>query len=196
MLRDAVAPAAAADKPPVLRDAVTSTAAADKPPVPRDTVAPAPAADKPTPPRDVVESTPAAVEEADFDPASLDFTTVVVKNPFGEGEIQVGEIELPAVPGAPAAAVKEGDEHSRRASSLTVGTWLEFRDDKQRHQVKLSYVSPFKTEYLFVNRQGKTVGEYSLYELAAEMRAGRAVVMEQVPLFDRAMNGLMGALRV
>jgi len=195
VLRDAIASTAAADKPPVLRDAVTSAAVADKPPVPRDAAAPAAAADKPVPPRDAVQSAPASVEEADSDPASLDFTTVVVKNPFGEGEIQVGEIELPAVPGAPAAAVKEGDEHSRRASSLTIGTWLEFRDEKQRHQVKLSYVSPFKTQYLFVNRQGKTVGEYSLHELAAEMRAGRAVVMEQVPLFDRAMNGLMGALR-
>ena len=39
-------------------------------------------------------------------------------------------------------------------------------------------------------------GNVEPLELAAEMRAGRAVVMEQVPLFDRAMNGLMGALRV
>jgi hypothetical protein len=39
------------------------------------------------------------------------------------------------------------------------------------------------------------VGEYSLHELAAELRAGRAVVMNEVPLFDRAMNGLMSTLR-
>ena len=118
-----------------------------------------------------------------------------MKNPFGEGEIRVDEIELPSVPGAPAVAVKEGDEYSRLASDLNEGTWLEFRDEKQRHQVKLSYVSPFKTAYLFVNWQGQTVGEYSLHELAAELRAGRAVVMNQVPLFDRAMNGLMSTLR-
>jgi Protein of unknown function (DUF1631) len=193
--RDAAASAPAADKPAASRDAAASALAANKPAAPRDVAASAPAADKPTVQRDDAASAPAAKEEPEFDPASLDFTTVVVKNPFGEGEIQVGEIELPAVPGAPATAVKEGDEHSRLASSLTIGTWLEFRDEKQRHQVKLSYVSPFKTEYLFVNRQGKTVGEYSLYELAAELRNGRAVIMEHVPLFDRAMNGLMGALR-
>ena len=190
---EAAAPVAPpADKPVAPREAAAPAPPVDKPAAPRDSAAPAPVAEKPAVQRDA--PAPAANEEPE-DLTSLDFTTVVVKNPFGEGEIQIGEIELPAVPGAPATAVKDGDEHSRRASNLTIGTWLEFRDDKQRHQVKLSYVSPFKTEYLFVNRQGKTVGEYSLYELAAEMRAGRAVVMEQVPLFDRAMNGLMGALR-
>jgi uncharacterized protein DUF1631 len=134
-------------------------------------------------------------DEAEPDPASLDFTSVIVKNPFGQGEIRVDEIELPSIPGAPAVAVKEGDKYSRLASGLSEGTWVEFRDEKQRHQVKLSYVSPFKTTYLFVNWQGQTVGEYSLHELAAELRAGRALVMNEVPLFDRAMNSLMSTLR-
>jgi len=138
---------------------------------------------------------PAAVTETESDPTSLDFTTVIVKNPFGAGEIRVDEIELPSVAGAPAVAVKEGDEYSRMASGLSEGTWVEFRDEKERHQVKLSYVSPFKTAYLFVNWQGQTVGEYSLHELAGEMRAGRAVVMTEAPLFDRAMKGLMSTLR-
>jgi len=192
--RDPTASAPAAGKPAARRETAAAAPPADKPAAPRDAAAPAPVTDKPTVQRDTAASAPAANEEPE-DLTSLDFTTVVVKNPFGEGEIQIGEIELPAVPGAPATAVKEGDEHSRRASNLTIGTWVEFRDEKHRHQVKLSYVSPFKTEYLFVNRHGKTVGEYSLYQLAAEMRAGRAAAMEQVPLFDRAMNGLMGALR-
>ncbi len=159
--------------PPLSSEAAAaSSAGADKSPAPSETTA-----------------------EAESDPTSLDFTTVIVKNPFGEGEIRVDEIELPSIPGAPAIAVKEGDKYSRLASDLSEGTWLEFRDEKQRHQVKLSYVSPFKTAYLFVNWQGQTVGEYSLHELAAELRAGRAVVMNQVPLFDRAMNSLMSTLR-
>jgi hypothetical protein len=137
------------------------------------------------------ESEPQGGEDA----LSLDFTTVTIKNPFGDGEVEVDEVELPNLPGAPAVAVKEGDEYSRLASTLEEGTWLEFRNEKERHQVKLSYVSPFKSAYLFVNRQGQTVGEYALYELAAELRTGRAVVMGEVPLFDRAMSGLMGALR-
>jgi len=140
---------------------------------------------------------PPEADDPNADPLSLDFTTVTIKNPFGEGEVEVDEIELPRVPGAPAVAVKDGDDYSRLASSLEPGAWLEFRDKvkKQRHQVKLSYVSPFKSKYLFVNKQGQTVGEYGLHELAAELRSGRAVVMNEVPMFDRAMSSLMSALR-
>ena len=157
-----------------------------------------------TPPAEAPRSTDAAPEpsgSAESEPQggdeaiSLDFTSVTIKNPFGDGEVEVDEVELPNLPGAPAVAVKDGDEYSRLASTLEEGTWLEFRNEKERHQVKLSYVSPFKSAYLFVNRQGQTVGEYALYELAAEMRAGRAVVIDEVPMFDRAMSGLMGALR-
>jgi hypothetical protein len=165
--------------PPSSEAPLASSAGTDKPPVASDVPAP--------------EQTTEA--KAESDSTSLDFTTVVVKNPFGEGEIRVDEVELPSVPGAPAVAVKEGDEYSRLASGLNEGTWLEFRDEKRRHQVKLSYVSPFKTAYLLVNRQGQTVGEYSLHELAAELRTGRAVVMNEVPLFDRAMTNLMSTLR-
>jgi len=48
---------------------------------------------------------------------------------------------------------------------------------------------------LFVNRQGKNVGEFSLYQLARESRSGNLAVMDEVPLFDRAMSSLVGALR-
>jgi uncharacterized protein DUF1631 len=178
-------------------DTKVNTTAADGISPPRSEAAAASSAgtEKPQAASDAPASERAAGTEAESDSTSLDFTTVIVKNPFGEGEIRVDEIELPSVPGAPAVAVKEGDEYSRLASGLNEGTWLEFRDEKQRHQVKLSYVSPFKTAYLLVNRQGQTVGEYSLHELAAELRAGRAVVMNEVPLFDRAMNSLMSTLR-
>src|SRR5262249_17828070 len=109
--------------------------------------------------------------------------------------IRVGEIELSSASDTPTVALKDGDEYSQLASSLRLGTWFEFRDQKQRHQVRLSYISPFRSAYLFVNWQGKTVGDYSVHELAAELREGRAVIMDQAPLFDRAMNGLMSTLR-
>ncbi len=81
-------------------------------------------------------------------------------------------------------------------TDLREGDWLEFRDeDDGRTQAKLSYVSPLKGTYLFVNRQGAKVGEYSLYQLAREFRTGRAVLLEAVPLLDRAMSGLVGVLK-
>ena len=67
-------------------------------------------------------------------------------------------------------------------TDLREGDWVEFRDDDDgRSQAKLSYVSPLKGTYLFVNRQGAKVGEYSLYQLAREFRTGRAVLPRSRP---------------
>jgi hypothetical protein len=83
------------------------------------------------------------------------------------------------------------------ASSLRAGAWVEFRDSEDnRTQAKLSYISPLKGTYLFINRQGRKVAEYSLYQLAREFRCGNAQVMDGVPLFDRAMSSLVGVLRM
>ena len=60
---------------------------------------------------------------------------------------------------------------------------------------KLSYVSPMKNRYLFLDRGGKTVLECSRAELARRMRVGDAAVMDEAPLFDRIMGGLVSKMR-
>jgi len=152
-------------------------------------------------------NTPQLAPEVDDTEVAADapeFSPVIIQNPFGGGEIEVEEISLSDIPSTPGAtqdaysvaATGGGDEHSHMASSLEEGEWVEFRDqDDNRRQAKLSYISPLKGTYLFVNRQGKTVGEFSLYQLAREFRSGNLAVMDEVPLFDRAMSSLVGALR-
>ncbi len=156
-----------------------------------------------------IAAMPARVSEIDEDAepatAAPQFSDVTIKNPFGDGDIQVEEISLSDLPGVHAfsgagdsasAPAKPTDQHSQSVTNLKDGDWIEFRDDDDnRIQAKLSYVSPLKGTYLFVNRQGAKVGEYSLYTLAREFRSGRAVVLESVPLFDRAMSSLVGALK-
>ena len=132
------------------------------------------------------------------------FSNVVIRNPFGGGEIEIEEISLSDLPGVPelsgasrdGASKEPADQHSESVTNLKEGDWLEFRDDDDgRTQAKLSYISPLKGTYLFVNRQGVKVGEYSLYQLAREFRTGRAVQLETVPLLDRAMSSLVGMLK-
>jgi len=144
------------------------------------------------------------VDDTEVAADAPEFSPVTIQNPFGGGEIEVEEISLsdiPSTPGMPrdgnsTAASAGGDEHSHIASNLKEGDWVEFRDqDDNRRQAKLSYISPLKGTYLFVNRQGKNVGEFSLYQLARESRSGNLAVMDEVPLFDRAMSSLVGALR-
>jgi hypothetical protein len=192
---EALLPPASDGLPPLLTDLAPVS----------DSTAPEPAsaADASTQP-DAQEPTPAASPlDEDTEPAEAppEFSAVTIRNPFGEGEIEVEEISLVDIPGAQtvtAAASSDagGDEHSSMASSLREGAWVEFRDDEDmRRPARLSYISPLKGTYLFVNRQGKKVGEYSLYQLAREFRTGNAVVLDEVPLFDRAMTSLVGALK-
>jgi hypothetical protein len=145
--------------------------------------------------------------DADAEPATAapEFSNITIKNPFGDGEIEVEEISLPDLPGFSELSTEMGggaagtklteDQYSQSVTNLKAGDWLEFRDDDSRTQAKLSYVSPLKGTYLFVNRQGVKVGEYSLYQLARDFRTGRAVALETVPLFDRAMSSLIGVLK-
>jgi hypothetical protein len=141
--------------------------------------------------------------DEDTEPAAAppSFSPVKIDNPFGEGEIEVEEIslsELPGVRGGKGAggAAQAGDEYTRLVNGLTEGTWVELRNQQQKWQpARLSYISPVKGIYLFVNRQGRTVGEYSRTQLAREFRSGRAAVLDSVPLFDRAMTSLVGVLK-
>ena len=147
---------------------------------------------------------PAAPVEAEEDTEAavpLEFSNVTIKNPFGDGDIEVEEISLSDLPGFGSAASNDAsagtaDQHSQAVKKFKAGDWLEFRaGEEQRLQARLSYISPLKGTYLFVNRHGERVGEYSLFQLAEELRAGRAVVLEDVPLIDRAMSSLVGALK-
>jgi hypothetical protein len=141
--------------------------------------------------------------DEDTEPAAAppSFSPVKIDNPFGEGEIEVEEIslcELPGVRGGKGAggAAQAGDEYTRLVSGLSEGVWVELRNQQQKWQpARLSYISPVKGIYLFVDRQGRTVGEYSRTQLAREFRSGRAAVLDSVPLFDRAMTSLVGVLK-
>jgi len=154
------------------------------------------------------QTLPAEIDE-DAEPATAapDFSNVKIKNPFGEGEIEVEEISLPELPGYSEVSAElgetaprpkpstEDDQYGQLVTNLKAGDWVEFRDDDRRTQAKLSYVSPVKGTYLFVNRHGVKVGEYSLYQLTRDFRTGRAIALESVPLFDRAMRSLVGVLK-
>ena len=94
-------------------------------------------------------------------------------------------------------AISVGDLESVQAvRALKVGTWIEFVDEAgARERAKLSWVSPISGKYLFVNRRGLKVADRTLQQLAAEMRDGRALVLEEVPLFDRALDAIVERLR-
>ena len=142
-----------------------------------------------------------ADEDSEAAAAPLEFSNVSIKNPFGDGEIEVEEISLSDLPGFGSTASNDAnagatDHYSQAVKKLKAGDWLELREgEEHRLQARLSYISPLKGTYLFVNRNGERVGEFSPFQLAQELRAGRAAVLEDVPLIDRAMSSLVGVLK-
>ena len=115
--------------------------------------------------------------------------------PVAEPEPEVEEIVLGEA--APAEEIIE-DEHSERAASLAVGTWLEVTEqDGSSYRAKLSWRSNISGRCLFVNRKGMKVAEVSPQALATWFRGGSAVILEQVdvPLMDRALSAMVKVLK-
>jgi hypothetical protein len=141
-------------------------------------------------------------EDDDTEPAAgpPEFHALTIRNPFGEGDIEIEEISLSdlsaarrvALDAGVAGAGTGGDEYSRMAGSLREGAWVDFRDESNhKRRARLSYVSPLRRTYLFVNGPTATVGEYSVSQLARELRAGRASLIQTAPLFDQALASIV-----
>ena len=89
------------------------------------------------------------------------------------------------------------DEFTAAASEMKIGTWLEFSLDDKKRRGKLAWKSVVMGEYVFVDRKYKVVAERTLAGLASDLRHGVATLVEDVPMFDRALdrvlNGLMSS---
>jgi len=200
----AEAAAAAAAAEAAAREAAAKEAAAKEHAA---AIAAAAAAGKAPPPPPPKPAAPVKAPEPP-PPAELDFTaSISVKNPFGGGgDVQVDEMDFTGgttAPPPPAAkGGKRGPSDAELTDKIVAGTWMEFKEKKDPDSeevtvrpAKLSYVSPMKNRYLFLDRGGKTVLECSRAELARRMRVGDAAVMDEAPLFDRIMGGLVNKMR-
>jgi hypothetical protein len=147
----------------------------------------------------------------------LDFTApVVMNNPFGGGSVEVNDDDLdftvpapalepapavaPPAPGKPApvpARPVRQAQKVRLPSKLIVGAWVSVAGDEGEHAAKLHYVSPLKSHYLFVDRQGRKVFECSRTMLARRLKLGEVKLLAGEPdasLFDRIMDKLFGKM--
>jgi hypothetical protein len=88
------------------------------------------------------------------------------------------------------------DAWVRRARDLTIGTWVAFRqEDGPDERARLSWTSPVSGRLLFVNHKGLKVCDRSPEQLAAELEAGHATIIESSALVDRALADILERLR-
>ena len=107
------------------------------------------------------------------------------------------EILLRAEAAAAPPELGEEDESLHQVKAMKVGTWVEFTgaDGTSKERAKLSWISPISSKYLFVNRKGLKVADKTAQALAIEIRRGSAVILEEVPLFDRALDAIVERLK-
>jgi hypothetical protein len=80
-------------------------------------------------------------------------------------------------------------------NDMVVGTWLAFGKEGKTVNARLSWVSPLRSKYIFTNRARSKAIVVTPEELAWQLGAGKAtLVVEPVPLFDRAVSAALDSL--
>ncbi len=107
-----------------------------------------------------------------------------------EEDSDIEEITIGGVRGA-AWDEPRDSHHESMVKELKRGVWIEFKqDDGVNLRAKLAWISPLQGTYLFTNRLGQRAVSINAQGLAAKFRDGRAQVIDNVPLIDRAVNNL------
>jgi hypothetical protein len=97
----------------------------------------------------------------------------------------------PGDPGVDVLQDAARDPLLERVLKLGCGVWVEFGEPgSNRVRARLSWIAPERARYLFTDRLGQKVSEATPYGLAVELRAGRMRVLNNAPLFDRAVSSL------
>jgi hypothetical protein len=96
-----------------------------------------------------------------------------------------------APPADAIAAAAAGDE-PRELAALQRGSWIELHlESGDRRAVRLTWVSPARTLYLFANRQGQRALALTRSELARKLASGEARVADDEPFIDRIVAGVL-----
>ncbi|CAG0928798.1 MAG: hypothetical protein EFKGCFLK_00613 [Rhodocyclaceae bacterium] len=113
---------------------------------------------------------------------------------ISENDVQIEEVAL--VGAAPSAATA-GDACMQQVSALGRGDWVEFRQDEgQSVRARLSWVSPQRGLFLFTNPRSPRATSISQEALAYQFRTGLARIVTEMPMFERAVNGVLESLSV
>lgn len=121
-------------------------------------------------------------------------TTATLHRLVEAGHIEAEEIVLVEEEAKPQDLVE--DEFVERVRGLSQGMWVEFaQEDGGTLRAKLTWISPVTGVYLFTNRQGLKACDKTVQGLAAELRRGSARILDDAPLFERAVSSVIDGLR-
>ena len=83
----------------------------------------------------------------------------------------------------------------KKIEAIELGTWMEFSPlNEPKKRCRLALKLSENDHLIFVNRRGMKVMDWSRSHVATEMRKGRVTIIDSRPLFDRALDTIVGAL--
>lgn len=125
--------------------------------------------------------------------------TEALQHLVNEGALQVEEITLGNVDEDSDLGVSIADlqdEYIDLVRNIRVGSWVEMEgEDGAPVRVKLSWISPVTSRYLFVNRKGHMVTNIHEIALVAVFQCGQARTIEDAPVVDRAVSKVVEGMR-
>jgi len=88
-------------------------------------------------------------------------------------------------------------QYAEEIKDMALGTWVEFIDaeTKTSSRGKLAWKCDFTGEYTFVDRKYKVVADLSNRKLIEGFESGHASFVDDVPLFDRALDSVIGGIK-
>ena len=92
--------------------------------------------------------------------------------------------------------VQETDSHWQQTFRLAQGSWFELkRGEEEQFRCRLAAVIKDIDQFIFVNRNGAKVAEFTRAELAVALRKGELMAMDDGMLFERALQSVIGTVR-
>lgn len=113
-----------------------------------------------------------------------------------ELEQVVAEAELQPEKQAGVEALPESDPHWQQTFRLAQGSWFELkRDGEEQFRCRLAAVIKDIDQFIFVNRNGAKVAEFTRMELAYALRNTQLMPLDDGMLFERALQSVIGTVR-
>ncbi len=87
------------------------------------------------------------------------------------------------------------DDYTQQARNLSSGAWVEFQgSDGKSYRAKISWMSEDASAYIFVTQTGQ-IAEKSLQGLSNALRSKQATILDETPVFERAMDAVLEELQ-
>ncbi len=87
------------------------------------------------------------------------------------------------------------DEYWDMARNLKIGQWLRMSDaNGKKQRAKMVWHSELLDECTFLNWKFKVVADITFNELAEKFRSGKASIIDDLPLFEKAVDTVMNRL--